>query len=193
MSVHHSKDYKHTQVKGSSQESWHILGFSHEYVTEDQWRFKTVTPLKPPVRQTLSAHLGVTSFPGQTRTHRRTRDPTEEELQESFLDHLNSVLSRVPPNFCGPKFHPTSPINPLSLIRYSGYTRVSALISLNMRSDRWCVLDDVSEYYIRMFLSFVFLLFPSSVLAEGGKRKVRKKRNKAGDVSHDGRDVMHLR
>lgn len=42
--------------------------------------------------KSLSAHLGVT-WGGQIRMHRRTRDPTEEELEESFLDHLNPLAS----------------------------------------------------------------------------------------------------
>lgn len=145
---------------------------------------------KPPVRQSLSAHLGGDFLPGTGSAQTHTRSYRRGAWR--VLPRPPEFLSRVPQNCYGPKFHPTSPINPLSLIRYSVYTRVSAcsLISVNVQSGGWCVLD---EYYIRMFLSFVFLLFPSSVLIERGKRKVKKKRNKAGGVSHDGRDVMHLR
>lgn len=133
----------------------------------------------------------MTPFPGQVR-HRRTRDPTEEELEE-FLPRPPEFLSRVPQNSYGPKFHPTSPINPLSLIRY---TRVSAcsLISVNMRSG-WMMRigrilhPDVS--FPRIFPFPVFCLNRERK-EKSEKKKKKKKQGRRRAARRTRRDALTL-
>lgn len=175
----------------------HLVGFSHEYITKDRWRSKTVTPSE---NHPLSNHFPPTW--GWLPSRDRFGTDAHAILPKKSLKSSFSTTRTRSPR----EFHKILTDLSFTLHRrdksipYHQTAIACTHVCLGVRWSLWVCdpIDDaywtiISGCYIRMFLSIIFFFFSSSVLIERGKRKVERKRNKAGGVARRSRrDALTL-